>query len=89
VEYYPRDLLRELFDQVVISGEVGLRKPDAEVFFLACRRVGLPAEACVFVDDHDGNVEAARAVGMRAVLHEEGSRTVTELESLFGVPLGG
>lgn len=87
VEYYPRDLLADLFDHVVISGEVGLRKPHPEVFHLACERLGLPPSDCVFVDDHDGNVDAAREVGLIGVLHEKTEQTVGELEALLGVPL--
>ncbi len=88
VEYYPHDLLRELFDEVVISGQVGLRKPDPGVFRMAAERLGLRPEACVFVDDVRSNVEAGEVVGMRGVLHEEAGRTVLELERLLGVPLG-
>lgn len=58
-----------LFDDVVCSAEVGLAKPDPAIFRLACARIGASPPACVFVDDHGPNVEAARAVGLRAVLH--------------------
>lgn len=61
--------IRDLFDDVVISAEVGLAKPEPAIFRLAAARLGLPPEACVFVDDWDLNVEAARAVGMTAVLY--------------------
>jgi epoxide hydrolase-like predicted phosphatase len=87
VEYYPRRLLAELFDQVVISGEVGLRKPDREVFVLAAERLGLPAERCLFVDDTEGNVEAAREVGMAAIVHETAASTIPELNCLLGLNL--
>jgi epoxide hydrolase-like predicted phosphatase len=87
VQYYPRDLLAELFDQIVISGEVGLRKPDAEIFRMATERIGLPAGECVFVDDLPGNIQAAEGVGMRGVLHEETAATISELERLLGVQL--
>ncbi|HEY7204863.1 MAG TPA: HAD family phosphatase [Methylomirabilota bacterium] len=59
----------ELFDDIVVSAEVGMAKPRAEIFQLAASRLGVAPGACVFVDDWDKNVEAARAVGMRAVLH--------------------
>jgi len=61
--------LHHLFDDIVVSAEVGVAKPAARIFRLAAERLGLPPAACVFVDDWDGNVEAARAVGMPAVLH--------------------
>jgi putative hydrolase of the HAD superfamily len=87
VEYYPHDVMNEVFDEVVISGRVGLRKPDPEIFRLTARGLGLAPEACVFVDDLRWNVEAAEAVGMHGVVHEETAATVAELERLFGVPL--
>ena len=61
--------LHHLFDDIVVSAEVGVAKPAARIFQLAAERLGLPPAACVFVDDWDKNVEAAREVGMQAVLH--------------------
>jgi epoxide hydrolase-like predicted phosphatase len=87
VQYYPHDLLAELFDEVVISGEVGLRKPDPPIFGVAAERLGVPPEECVFVDDLPGNIEAAEALGMRGVLHEVAATTIPELERLLGVTL--
>ncbi|HEV3474026.1 MAG TPA: HAD family phosphatase [Actinomycetota bacterium] len=89
VDYYPRDLLAELFEEVVISGEVGMRKPDPEVFRSAAGGLGLPPEACVFVDDIRANVEASERVGMRGVLHERAAETIPTLEELLGVSLRG
>jgi putative hydrolase of the HAD superfamily len=59
--------IHDLFDAVVCSAEVGVAKPDAAIYRLAAARLDLPAEACVFVDDHEPNVEAARAVGMQGI----------------------
>lgn len=84
---YPRDLLAELFDDVLLSGELGIRKPDPEIYQLAVERSGLPAAACVFVDDFTENVAAAHALGMTAVHHTAPAATITELERLLGVPL--
>jgi putative hydrolase of the HAD superfamily len=75
--------LGDYFDTMVVSGEVGLRKPDPEIFELAVKRLGVPAEATVFVDDMDHNLEPARAVGLIVVHHTDADRTVTELERLF------
>jgi epoxide hydrolase-like predicted phosphatase len=60
--------LDELFDDVVDSSAVGLRKPDARIYELSLDRLGVDAPAAVFVDDAPGNVLGAQAVGMRAVL---------------------
>jgi putative hydrolase of the HAD superfamily len=84
---YPRELLEELFDGVVISGEVGLYKPQPEIFRLGAERVGLQPAECVFVDDLRENCEGAEAVGMTAVLHRGADSSLERLEELLGVPL--
>lgn len=60
--------LDELFDDVVDSSAVGLRKPDPRIYELSLERLGVVASEAVFIDDAPGNVEGARAVGMNAVL---------------------
>jgi epoxide hydrolase-like predicted phosphatase len=83
--HYDMAVLRELFDVIVISGEVGLHKPQPEIYLMAAERLGLPPEACVFVDDLKENCAGAEAVGMTAILHREPSQTLTRLAELFGV----
>lgn len=87
VSGYPRDRLAEIMDVVVISGEVGMRKPDPEIFTLTTGKLGLPAETCVFVDDHPGHLQAAQEAGMTTVLHRTPAQTIPELETLLEVPL--
>jgi putative hydrolase of the HAD superfamily len=78
----------ELFDETIISGEVGLHKPQPEIYRLACTRLGVePAEA-VFVDDLRENCAGAEAVGLTAILHRSTETTVAELERLFGFRVG-
>ncbi|NUR98129.1 MAG: HAD family phosphatase [Kribbellaceae bacterium] len=84
---YPRDTWDGMFDDIVISGEVGLRKPEPEIFRLAAGRLGLEPAECVFVDDLQQNVDGARAVGMTAILHTEYDETRRALEDLFGADL--
>lgn len=60
--------IHTLFDDIVCSAEVGMAKPEPAIFLLAVERLGLEPRECVFVDDLDTNVEAARQVGMQAVL---------------------
>jgi putative hydrolase of the HAD superfamily len=81
---YPRDLLGELFHGVVISGEEGVRKPHPRMYELGAERIGLPAEACVYVDDLPFNLEPAAALGMATVHHVDAATTVAELERLLG-----
>ena len=83
---YPRDRFPALFDAVVISGEVGLRKPDPPIYRLAARRLGLDPADCVFVDDIDTNVAAAEAVGMAGVVHRSADATIFRLAELLGLP---
>ncbi len=61
--------VHHLFDDIVVSAEVGMAKPEPGVFRLAAGRLGLAPEECAFVDDWDQNVRAAEAVGMAAVLY--------------------
>jgi epoxide hydrolase-like predicted phosphatase len=86
---YPRERLDRLFDVTVISGEVGLRKPDPAIFELTTKRLGVPAGRCVFVDDHPGHLAGAAEAGMTTVLHRTPDRTIAELESLLGLVLSG
>jgi epoxide hydrolase-like predicted phosphatase len=61
--------LEELFDDVVDSSEVGVRKPDPAIYTLALERLGgVPAEAAIFLDDLRENLAAAEALGMRGIL---------------------
>jgi putative hydrolase of the HAD superfamily len=85
---YDRSGWEEMFDAVVISGEVGMRKPEARIFRHTAQRLGVRTTECVLVDDLPWNVDGARAVGMDAVLHRgDVAATAAELETLLGVTL--
>jgi putative hydrolase of the HAD superfamily len=84
---YDPALLEELFDAVVISGDVGLHKPQPEIFLLGAERIGVTPEECVFVDDLRENCAGAEAVGMTAILHRGSAGTLPQLEELLGVPV--
>jgi putative hydrolase of the HAD superfamily len=90
---YPLDRIENLFDEIVISGEVGLRKPDPAIFELITNRLGVAPDRCVFVDDHPGHLQAAsgEGLGMKTVLHRSPAQTISELESLLqiGLPTPG
>lgn len=86
---YPRDVLDELFDDAVISADVGMRKPEERIFLLAARRLALSPAECVFVDDVEGNIAAARALGFAVVHHTEPTATKAQLVGLLsGKPTG-
>jgi putative hydrolase of the HAD superfamily len=82
---YPRGLMAELFDAVVISGEVRMRKPSPEIYALGTERLGLPPAECVFVDDLYVNLAPAEELGMATVHHRTTDDTIAQLERLFGV----
>jgi putative hydrolase of the HAD superfamily len=84
---YDRDAFPEMFDAVVISGEVGLHKPQPEIFRMGAERIGVAPEQCVFVDDLKENCAGAAAVGMIPVLHRGAGTTLPELERLLGLEL--
>jgi putative hydrolase of the HAD superfamily len=72
----------ELFELVVDSAFVGLRKPDPAIFELTLERLGgVAPERCVFVDDLEVNCEAARALGLAAVRFENAEQAIPEVES--------
>ena len=72
----------ELFELVVDSAFVGLRKPDPAIYALTLERLGgVRPEECVFVDDLDVNCETARALGMAAVRFENSEQAIPEIES--------
>ena len=84
---YPRDEWDELFDTVVISGEVGMRKPEPGIYHHTATRLGLTPEQCVFVDDLRPNVAGAAGVGMVGVQFVTADQAIDELETLFGLDL--
>jgi epoxide hydrolase-like predicted phosphatase len=84
---YDRALLAELFDGIVISGEVGMRKPATGMYEIGAERIGLDPAACVFVDDLPFNLAPAAELGMATVHHVSPDQTIEELKRLLGVDL--
>ncbi len=84
---YPREMWTDMFDVVIISGEVGMRKPEPRIYNLVCERLGLQPQQCVFVDDMPYNVDAAVRLGWVGVHHHSYQETAAELEAIFGIPL--
>ncbi len=74
----------DLFEVIVDSACVGVRKPDPEIYRLTEERLGVPGAEIVFLDDFAVNCEAARAAGWTAVRHEETARTIAELDAILG-----
>jgi putative hydrolase of the HAD superfamily len=73
----------DAFDQVVISAEVGLAKPDPLIFALTLERLKVTASEAVFVDDFTENTEAAAAAGLQAVRFLNTDQVIRDLEALL------
>lgn len=84
---YDRAEWDDLFDVVVISGEVGMRKPEPGIYRLCCERLGVAPQQCVFIDDLGPNVKGAVEAGMVGVKHVSLEQTVGELEALLGIDI--
>ncbi len=71
----------DIFELVVDSAFVGVRKPDPEIYELTVGRLGVPAEECLFVDDLERNCDAARAAGMTAVVYRAPDQAIAEIRA--------
>jgi FMN phosphatase YigB (HAD superfamily) len=84
---YPRHIFPDMFDAVVISSEVGMRKPEPQIFRHVAGLLGLSPQECVFIDDIEANVTAAEQVGLTGVLHRGAGPTSQRLAELLGARL--
>jgi putative hydrolase of the HAD superfamily len=71
----------EIFETVVDSGFVGVRKPEARIYEMTLERLGLPAESCLFVDDLAHNCDGAREAGMNAVHFQDNEQAIAEIRA--------
>ena len=77
----------ELFDEVVESSVVGVRKPEVEFYRIACDRLGVEPGECVFLDDLGVNLKPARAMGMTTIKVEDPETALDQLEAAVGFSL--
>ncbi|MBS1863330.1 MAG: HAD family phosphatase [Actinobacteria bacterium] len=75
----------EIFETIVDSGWVGYRKPEPQIYEMTLERIGIQAEACLFVDDIEANCEAARELGFTAVHYREAGQTIAEVRGALGL----
>ena len=68
-QFFSKEEQAELFDELVLSGNEGVSKPDVRIFEIACERLGENPENCVFVDDSPENILAAEKLGMRGIVY--------------------
>jgi putative hydrolase of the HAD superfamily len=81
--------MAEIFDGIVISGEVGMRKPAPRLYELGAERIGVEPAACVYVDDLPFNLGPPRELGMATIHHVRSTETIAELERLLDRDLSG
>jgi putative hydrolase of the HAD superfamily len=74
--------MTELFDAVVVSADVGMAKPDKNIFDLTLNRLGILAEEAVFTDDSLKNIKAAQSLGLTGILFEDANKFRKELVAL-------
>ncbi|HET9153448.1 MAG TPA: HAD family phosphatase [Solirubrobacterales bacterium] len=78
----------EIFEEVVDSAFVGCRKPEGRIYRLTLERIGMAAEACLFVDDLQVNCEGAEKAGMRAVHFRDNEQAIAEIRAAVGQGAG-
>jgi len=83
---YAREIM-ELFDVVIESAKIGIRKPNPKIYEMMCEQLGVAPPACVFLDDLGGNLKPARAMGMTTIKVESGPQAIAELEAATGLKL--
>jgi len=83
---YAREI-RELFDEVIESSKIGIRKPDPRIYTMMCEKLGVRPDACVYLDDLGVNLKPARAMGMITIKVESGPQAIAELEAATGMKL--
>jgi putative hydrolase of the HAD superfamily len=82
-----RDDVLGLFDVIVESSKVGVRKPDAQFYVLACEELGIEPTEAVYLDDLGINLKPARAMGMITIKVDDPARALEELEAAVGFAL--
>lgn len=83
---YRREII-EMFDHMIESSKVGLRKPDPRIYAMMCEALSVAPEECVYLDDLGGNLKPARAMGMITIRVETGQQAIAELEDATGMRL--
>jgi putative hydrolase of the HAD superfamily len=77
--------LAALADEVVVSTELGVRKPSRKIYAVACERLGVDPSQAVMVDDIQHNLDGAARLGIAGVLHTDAAATLAELDARFGL----
>jgi putative hydrolase of the HAD superfamily len=81
--------IMSLFEHVIESSKIGLRKPDPRIYQHACDLLGVPPDRCIYLDDLGINLKPARALGMRTIKVGDPEVAIDELQAMVGIPLRG
>ena len=83
---YAREIM-EMFDVVIESSKIGIRKPDPRIYQMMCDQLGVKPDECVYLDDLGGNLKPARAMGMTTIKVVSGPQAIEELEAATAMKL--
>lgn len=81
--YLEKERLIELFDTVIISAEAGVMKPDTGIYRIALEQAKVKAQAAVFVDDIQANIDACEKIGMKGILFKDAQEVLSRLKQLL------
>ncbi len=82
-DFFSDQELTELFDEVVLSSDVGLSKPAPRVFDITAERLGVAPVECIMVDDRPSNIDGAKQAGMSGILYESLDKAKLDLASML------
>lgn len=83
-DFFDKAELDELFDDVVLSSDIGLSKPSPRVFDITAERLGLAPVECIMIDDKSANIDGAKEAGMKGILYKSLDQAKSELNALMG-----
>lgn len=75
----------ELFDDILLSYQAGIAKPDSRIFEMSAERLGILPEECLFIDDNAGYCSGAQSVGMQTVVYRNFKQAMSEIEQILEV----
>jgi epoxide hydrolase-like predicted phosphatase len=81
--YIVREKFDDAFDYIIVSAEVGVAKPEAEIFQIALKQFGLSPSEAIFVDDVLENVEACRKIGMHGIQFKDSQKVIKQIQALL------
>lgn len=83
VDFMKGEDLYQHFDEVVLSCEVGMKKPDKEIYLHTLKLLGIKPQEAIFIDDLDYNIKAANELGMKGILFTDNKKTLAQLENFI------